>query len=153
MATGLPRHRHLRIVLRRSTISTLGNVALASPHEHIAMRNASVDTLGSFEQLLLFTVLQLGEGAYGVRIRESLEQTTGRTVSFGAIYTALARLEERGMVKSSVGIAVDGQRGRPPKYYKVSGDGARALLAAYSALQSAAAGLVPELTRLAEKKR
>src|SRR5687767_5992924 len=94
-----------------------------TPHPQIntaALEETFVESLGSFEQLLLFAVLELGEGAYGVRIRESLESTTGRTVSFGAIYTALARLEERGLVKSWQGVAVTEQRGRPPKYYKVT---------------------------------
>ena len=45
--------------------------------------------LGEFEQLILFSVLQLGEGAYGVAIREIIEERTGRVVSSGAIYTAL----------------------------------------------------------------
>jgi DNA-binding PadR family transcriptional regulator len=112
-----------------------------------------LESLGSFEQLLLFAVLQLGEGAYGVTIRETLEATAGKTASFGAIYTALARLEERGLVTSWVGVAVTEQRGRPPKFYKVSREGARALLAAYSALQSVSAGLLPALTRLAEGKQ
>jgi len=56
--------------------------------------------LGAFEQLILFSVLQLQDGAYGVSIRENIEQRTGRTVSIGAIYTTLGRLEERGLVRS-----------------------------------------------------
>jgi DNA-binding PadR family transcriptional regulator len=98
-------------------------------------------------------VLELRDGAYGVTIRELLEVKAGKTVSFGAIYTALARLEERGLVSSWQGVAVTERRGRPPKFYKLTPAGARALLAAYRALEAAAAGLVPELTRLAEKKR
>jgi DNA-binding PadR family transcriptional regulator len=56
--------------------------------------------LGAFEQLILFSVLQLEDGAYGVSIRENIEERTGRTVSIGAIYTTLGRLEERGLVRS-----------------------------------------------------
>lgn len=112
-----------------------------------------MSSLGTFEQLILFSLLELGVKAYGVPIRESLERTTGRTVSFGAIYTALARLEERGLVSSQLGAAVTGRPGRPPRFYKIEPAGARALLAAYSTLQSAAAGLVPELRRLAESER
>ena len=52
--------------------------------------------LGAFEQLILFSVLQLEDGAYGVSIRENIEERTGRTVSIGAICTTLGRLEERG---------------------------------------------------------
>jgi len=110
----------------------------------------SVESLGSFEQIVLFCVLRLGEDAYGVPIRETLEERAGRAVSAGAIYTALGRLEERGMVASWVGEPTPGRAGRPPKYYRVEPEGARALLAAYSTLQSVARDVVPELEELAE---
>ena len=112
-----------------------------------------METLGSFEQLLLFAVLRLGEDAYGVTIRETLEERTGRAISSGAIYTGLARLEDRGLVSSQVGEPTPGRAGRPPKYYRVEPKGARALLAAYEDLQSVAGGVVPELTALAEEAR
>lgn len=109
-----------------------------------------MESLGAFEQLILFSVLRLGEEAYGVTIRETLEDKTGRTVSSGAIYTALSRLEDRGLVSSTVGDPTPGRAGRPPRYYHVEPAGARALLASYSDLQSLAGGVVPELNRLAE---
>lgn len=107
-------------------------------------------SLGSFEQLLLFCVLRLGDEAYGVPIREILEERTGRTVSAGAIYTALGRLEDRGLVSSRVGEPTPGRAGRPPKYYRVNPEGARALLAAWSDLKSLADDVVPDLVELAE---
>jgi DNA-binding PadR family transcriptional regulator len=88
-----------------------------------------MESLGSFEQLLLFTVLRLGDEAYGVTIREVLEERTGRAPSSGAIYTALARLEERGLVTSWLGESTPGRAGRPPRHYRVSPAGARALMA------------------------
>jgi DNA-binding PadR family transcriptional regulator len=109
-----------------------------------------MDSLGAFEQLLLFSIVRLGEDAYGVTIRETLEERTGRAVSSGAIYTALARLEERGLVSSRVGEPIEGRAGRPPKYYRVEAEGARALMATYSSIQSLAVGLIPRLARLAE---
>lgn len=108
-----------------------------------------MESLGAFEQLLLFSVLRLGEEAYGVTIRETLEERTGRTVSSGAIYTALARLEERGLVTSWLGEATRGRAGRPPRYYRVEPAGARLLLAAYSDLQAMAGGVMIRLTELA----
>jgi DNA-binding PadR family transcriptional regulator len=113
-------------------------------------QKGTMETLGAFEQLLLFSVLRLREDAYGVTIRETLEERTGRAVSSGAIYTALARLEERGLVTSWLGEATPGRAGRPPRYYRVEPEGARALLAAYSDLQSLAGGVVSRLTELAE---
>lgn len=108
-----------------------------------------MDTLGSFEQLLLFAVLRNGDDAYGVTIREALEAKTGRAFSSGAIYTALARLEERGMVRSRLGEPTPGRAGRPPKHYRLEPAGARALLAAYEDLQAVAGGVVDDLATLA----
>ena len=111
-----------------------------------------MESLGSFEQLVLFSVLRLGDGAYGVAIKDALEEKTGRTHSSGAIYTALNRLEERGLVSSRIGEPTPGRAGRPPKYYRVEPAGARALLDIYSSLQSVAGGVVPDLIELAGRK-
>ena len=104
--------------------------------------------LGEFEQLILFSVLHLGDDAYGLRIRDAIEERTGRSVSSGAIYTALGRLEERGMVASRVEKPTDGP-GRPRKYYDLEPRGARALMEAYETIQSMAGGLIPRLADLA----
>lgn len=106
--------------------------------------------LGEFEQLILFSVLLLGEDAYGVSIRETIEERTGRTVSAGAIYTALGRLEERGLVRSRTERPQEGRTGRPRKYYTLRREGARALKDSYSTIQSMAGGLIGRLTELAE---
>lgn len=104
--------------------------------------------LGGFEQLILFSVLQLKDEAYGVSIRENIEERTGRTVSIGAIYTALGRLEERGLVRSRTE-EPQGRSGRPRKYYALSPEGARHLRESYASIQSMAGGLTSELDELA----
>ena len=104
--------------------------------------------LGAFEQLILFSVLQLEDEAYGVSIRENIEERTRRTVSIGAIYTTLGRLEERGLVRSRTE-EPRGRTGRPRKYYALSPDGARDLRESYASIQSMAGGLIPDLDRLA----
>ncbi len=106
--------------------------------------------LGAFEQLILFSVLQLGDAAYGVSIRENIEERARRTVSIGAIYTTLARLEQRGLVRSRTE-KLRGRTGRPRKYYTLSREGARALRDSYASIQSVAGGMLPELDRLAGK--
>lgn len=106
--------------------------------------------LGEFEQLILFSLLQLGDDAYGVSIREAIEERTGRVVSSGAIYTALGRLEERGLVTSKIGDPMPGRAGRPRKYYTLRPQGARALKDAYETIQAMAGGLIPKLAELTE---
>lgn len=108
--------------------------------------------LGEFEQLILFSLLQLGDHAYGVAIRESIEERTGRAVSSGAIYTTLGRLEERGLVVSRLGEPTPGRAGRPRKYYTLHPAGARALMDSHRTMQAMARGLIPKLSKLAEDR-
>ena len=106
--------------------------------------------LGEFEQLILFALLRLGDDAYGVAIRELIEVRTGKVVSAGAIYTALGRLEERGLVRSHTEAPQEGRMGRPRKYYALRREGARALSDSYETIQSMAGGLIPKLSELKE---
>jgi DNA-binding PadR family transcriptional regulator len=105
--------------------------------------------LGEFEQVVLFSVLRLGDEAYGVAIRDAITEQTSREVSSGAIYTTLSRLEDRGAVTARVGEPEPGRMGRPRKYYRLTPDGARSLLDAYATTQKLAEGLLPELSDLA----
>jgi hypothetical protein len=63
--------------------------------------------LGEFEQMVMLAILHLEDGAYTVPIREQIMERTGRSVSRGALYTTLERLEEKGGLaggKGGVGI-------------------------------------------------
>lgn len=101
--------------------------------------------LGELEQLLLFAVLRLGDDAYGTRIRSAIEARTGRTVSPGAIYTALDRLERRGLVISRLGDPTPQRGGKRKRYYKVEPLGAELLRRSHAALASMARGVSPKL--------
>lgn len=107
--------------------------------------------LGAFEQVILYAIVRLGDDAYGVTIRETIEARTGKLPSSGSIYTVLGRLEERSFVTSSLGEPTPGRAGRPRKYYALTPDGARALQASYSTIQAMAGGLASKLVELAEQ--
>ena len=111
-----------------------------------------MEYLGAFEQLILFSVVKLGDLAYGGAIREAIEQRTGRVVSSGAINTALGRLAERRLVRSTVVDPVVGRVGRPRKYYALTPAGARALRDSYSTIQAMAGDLMPQVTALTGDK-
>jgi DNA-binding PadR family transcriptional regulator len=106
-------------------------------------------SLGDFEQLLLFAILRLGENAYGVRIRQEIEERAGRFVSAGAVYTGLERLESKGLVSARTGEGTPGRGGRPRKYYSLERAGAEALRSSYTEIQRMAAGLTRRLAELA----
>lgn len=90
----------------------------------------SRDSLGEFERLILLGLLRLGDGAYGAPVLQELEARTGRSPSAGAVYVALRRLEEKGMVASRVGEPEPGRGGRPKRHYSVTAGGLEALRAA-----------------------
>lgn len=75
----------------------------------------------------MLAVLRLGAGAYGVAIQRELEQHLDRSVSFGAVYTTLDRLAEKGMVSSTVGEPTSERGGRAKKYFRVEREGLKAL--------------------------
>jgi len=105
--------------------------------------------LGEFEQLVLLALVELGDDAYGAAIGRIIEARTGRVVSAGAVYTALDRLESRGLVSSLVGEPTPERGGRRKKFYALEAAGARELRQAVETLQAMAAGLLPRLEEMA----
>ena len=101
--------------------------------------------LGEFEQLLLWALLHLDAEAYGSRIREAIEGRTGRTVSPGAVYTALDRLESRGLVSSTLGEPTPQRGGKRKRYYRIEPDGIALLRRSDEVLARMARGLRPKL--------
>lgn len=83
--------------------------------------------LGEFEQIALLAVIRLGQNAYGVPVRREIEKRTGRSVTVGALYRTLDRLEEKGYVTSWFGDPVPERGGRSKRYFRVEPLGIRAL--------------------------
>ena len=105
-------------------------------------------TIGAFEQQILFALMHLGADAYGLTIREQIEARTGRPISAGALYTALDRLEKRGMVSSRLGDPTPQRGGNRKRLYTVESAGERALTQAYESLELMANGLKARLKAL-----
>lgn len=88
---------------------------------------ASRERLGEFEQIVLLAVLRLGENAYGVPVRQEIEKRTGRSLTVGALYRTLDRLENKCYVASWFGDPVPERGGRSKRYFRVEPLGIRAL--------------------------
>src|SRR5689334_22490072 len=97
--------------------------------------------LGGFETLLLLAVIRLDGAAYGVTVREELREQAGKDVAVGAIYTGLARLEQRGLVESWVGDATPERGGRAKKFYRATASGVRAIKDTQTAIRKLSSGL------------
>jgi PadR family transcriptional regulator PadR len=97
--------------------------------------------LGEFEQLILLALARLGEDAYGVTIRQMLESRTGRQPSFGAIYSTLRRLEQKGLVRSYLGEPEAVRGGRAKKHVVLTPRGREAMRDAHRAVVRMAEGI------------
>lgn len=91
--------------------------------------------LREFEQLVLLSVLRLGDRATGATIREDLEAAAHRTVAVATIYVALSRLEQRGFVRSWMSDPTPVRGGKAKKHYALEPDGTRALTEAKATLE------------------
>lgn len=94
----------------------------------------SRESLGHFELLVLLAVLRHGDEAYGVPIAHAISQSTGRQVILASVYNTLERLEEKGLVRSSVGQPTPERGGRARRYFSVTSAGLREVRAAKKAL-------------------
>jgi DNA-binding PadR family transcriptional regulator len=70
--------------------------------------------LGEFELLLLLALLCNRERPYANRVRETIEERTGRDVSRGALYGTLDRLEKKGFIEWEVEPTATPERGGHP---------------------------------------
>ena len=109
--------------------------------------NYTVDMhrLGHFEQLLLLALVRLGDDTYGVPIKDEIQARTGRIVSPGAIYTALDRLEKRGLVRSRLGEPTPERGGKRKRAYSLTVKGSEAIAQAHAHIAEMARGLKPKL--------
>jgi DNA-binding PadR family transcriptional regulator len=100
---------------------------------------------GELEQMILWTVLRLGEGAYGLAVRDELERRVGRSLGRGAVYTTLDRLVRKGYVESWLGDRSEQRRGRARRYFRVTAQGKAALAEARDAFICCWSGLESEV--------
>ena len=83
-------------------------------------------SIGEFEEVLLLTVAILYDNAYGISIKEEIEDRLNRKVSVGAMRTALSRLEKKGFLRSEFGEATAIRGGKRKRFYTVPPYGKKA---------------------------
>jgi PadR family transcriptional regulator, regulatory protein PadR len=99
------------------------------------------DFLGSLEYIVLLALVRLGSDAYGMTVRREIENRTGRSISIGAVYSTLERLEAKGLVSSSTGEPSPERGGRAKRLFQIEADGERALSASHDAIRKMTIGL------------
>ena len=86
------------------------------------------DSLGQFEQLVLTAILTLRDNAYGVTIHAKvMELARPKSVSLGAVYVTLDRLEDKGLAASWLSDPTPERGGRAKRCSRLEALGERAL--------------------------
>lgn len=83
--------------------------------------------LGELEQLMLLAVAARGNSASGREISSELEATAGRSVSKGALYATLERLERKGLLIWKVSEGDRSTSDLPKRHFTVTAQGLKQL--------------------------
>jgi len=102
---------------------------------------AKGEYLGEFEHIVLLALLRLGKQAYGMRIRQEIEQRTGRSVAIGAVYATLERITTKGYVSTWLADPTPERGGRAKRFFKVEAGGVAALERSQKALNRMRQGI------------
>ena len=104
--------------------------------------------IGEFEQVVLLSLLRLGNGTWGAAIRRDIQDRIGRELPVSVVYVTLQRMERKGWVKSYVGEPVPERGGRRRRHYLIDTPGEHALGRSYRALRKLTDGLEDRLAAL-----
>jgi PadR family transcriptional regulator PadR len=103
--------------------------------------------VGDFELYVLLALAHLGQEAFGMRIRQTIADRTGRNVAVGAIYATLGRLEDKGLIRYQLTDPEPVRGGRARKVFALTPVGERALRDTSAMLTNMLHGLEPALKR------
>ena len=76
--------------------------------------------LGEFEELVLLTIANLAEEAYGMAVLKDINTRTSRNLSLGGMHSTLTRLEEKGFITSYLGEPTNERGGRRKRYFELT---------------------------------
>ncbi len=97
--------------------------------------------LGEFEHLVMLAVLQLGDDAHAIRVREQIEGRADRRVARGALYGTLTRLQEKGFLDWQVEDSTPERGGIPRRRFQITEPGLVALRHSRRAIANLSEGL------------
>ena len=85
--------------------------------------------LGDLEQLVILAVVRLGDDAYAVSVRNEIEQRTERSITRGAVYVTLDRMERKGYLRSMMSAPSNKRGGKAKRIFRPEAKGVAALQA------------------------
>lgn len=100
--------------------------------------------LGELEHQSLIAALRLKGEAYSVSVVQEIEDRTGREVAQSAVFIAMRRLEEKGLLRSRVNDQFE-EKGRVRRYFDLTPAGMERLRELRTALVNLWDGFTAEL--------
>jgi PadR family transcriptional regulator PadR len=97
------------------------------------------------EEMVLLSVLKLGDTAYGVTIRDNIRQITGNTLNYGSLYNTLYLLVRKELISSQESLPLSQKGGRRKILYSLTLKGKKALQDTQK-IHNLAWGDIPDLT-------
>lgn len=82
-----------------------------------------MNNISALEEMILLIILIADGKAYTVSITSEYHDQSGKSISIPAVHTVLERLENRGIIKSSLGGATSMRGGRRKRLFKITRTG------------------------------
>ena len=83
--------------------------------------------MGDLERSILIAIVQLRGDGYAVTIANKASDLLKRSVSLGAVYGTVDRLEKKKFVASRLGDPTPERGGKPKRFYRIEAPGVEAL--------------------------
>ncbi len=83
--------------------------------------------LTELEQLVMLSVIRLGDDAYAAAVRRDLAQVAGRRLSSATVHVTLVRLEREGLLDSRESDPEPVRGGRSRRCFRLTSEGRKAL--------------------------
>jgi DNA-binding PadR family transcriptional regulator len=105
-------------------------------------KSTSAVTLAEFELLVMVAALRLGaDEAHAVSIAADITERTGRIVRRANVYMTLQRLEEKGLLATTLGEARPERGGKPRRVVTPTHEGVAAVRATMGAIHAMTRGV------------
>ena len=99
-------------------------VIIEKHHGHTMTRRGY---LGDLEEIVLLAIARCEPEAYGMRIRQEIEEQSGRSVAIGAVYASIERLEDKGYIRPAAAPDGPNRDARARRFFAITPAGSLAV--------------------------
>ncbi|MEM0992141.1 MAG: helix-turn-helix transcriptional regulator [Bacteroidota bacterium] len=100
--------------------------------------------IGYLEETILLLIMSMEGEAYGYSVSEAYKKYMGKSISISAVHTVMARMEQKGLIESSMGGATAARGGRRKRIFEATAQGVE-VIAQIKATRQQLWDLIPDL--------